>query len=166
MIITEEHRKKTSDTIKCKIQKGEWTPGMLGKKMPIESVLLRAKHLSETYHPSEEHKKILSEKLSGDGNGMYGKKPWNYGIPTSDEQRKKLVDNHKGMTGLKHSDDTKFKMSESNKTRKLNLNDVIYIRENYIKADKEFGALPLSEKFGVQPQTIRGIVNKRSWKHL
>lgn len=166
MIITDEHRKKTSETIKSKIDKGEWKPGMLGKKMPRESVLARAKQMSETYKPSEEHKKILSEKLKGEGNGMFGKKPWNYGIPTSEEQKQKLVDNHKGMTGLKHTTQTKSKQSESNKSRKLNAEDVIYIRENYKKGDEQFGAVPLSKKFGVQGQTIRGIAAGKSWKHL
>lgn len=40
-----------------------------------------------------------------------GKIPWNIGIPATLAQKEKMVKNHKGMTGLKHSEETKIKLS-------------------------------------------------------
>ena len=49
----------------------------------------------------------MSATRTGAGNPMFGKIPWNKGKRQSPEQNK----NHRGMTGRKHSADTKQKMS-------------------------------------------------------
>jgi len=167
MIISDEHRKKTSETIKNKIKNGEWITPMLGKKMPItEAVKARFKKMSETYSPSEEHRQILSEKLKGDGNGMWGKEPWNKGVELSDEHRQKLKDNHVGMSGKKHSLETRIKQSKSNSNKKLNYDDVIFIRNNHKRNDSNYGTKPLSLKFGVSESAIKNIVSRKSWKFI
>ncbi len=43
---------------------------------------------------------------------------------------------------------------------------VIWIRNNCIPNDKEFGARPLSRKFNVSRGCINGIIHNRRWKHL
>lgn len=117
---TEDTRNKISDTLKEKYQTGETKSFWKGKTQPKEMVEKRAKWLRDNYHPTEEHRKILSEKLTGSGNGMFGKDPWNKGIPHTEEQKKKLRENHKGMTGRKHSPETIERMRIAAQNRKNN----------------------------------------------
>ena len=47
---------------------------------------------------------------------------------------------------------------------KLTEDDVRYIKKNYRKGDKDFGASALSKKFGVARQTICAVVSGQNWK--
>jgi hypothetical protein len=44
--------------------------------------------------------------------------------------------------------------------------DVIWIRENYKKFHKKYGATAMSVKFRVSPATITNIFYRRFWKHI
>ena len=56
--------------------------------------------------------------LTDGGDGTIGRKPWNYGKKTPQEQIVKLKENHRGMRGRKHSEYTKSKIAEKAKGRK------------------------------------------------
>ena len=58
----------------------------------------------------------------------------------------------------------KPKVGTNNGRCKLTKNNVRYIKENYIKGDPEFGAMALSQKFGVAHQTICAIISGQNWK--
>lgn len=68
-------------------------------------------------HHTEETKKKQSEAHKGEKNPMYGKHPWNKGIPQSEEHRKKNSESHKGKPspnkGKHLSIETKNKISET-----------------------------------------------------
>lgn len=51
--------------------------------------------------------------LAKGGGGSGGLPAWNKGMSTPEETKKKLKENHKGMTGKKHSKLTKMKQSEA-----------------------------------------------------
>lgn len=53
---------------------------------------------------------------------------------------------------------------ENNHSAKLTWEDVRYIRDNYIKGSKEFGARPLARKFDVSHSVILNIVSNKKWK--
>ena len=53
---------------------------------------------------SEETKRKMSASLKG-------KPAWNKGIPHTKETLKKMKENHKGMLGMKHTEESKLKMS-------------------------------------------------------
>jgi hypothetical protein len=48
--------------------------------------------------------------MTDGGEGTCGMKPWNYGKQPSQEQVEKMIKNHKGMKGRKHSEETKLKI--------------------------------------------------------
>lgn len=63
---------------------------------------------------SQETKEYLSEIRKGSGNGMYGKQPWNKGIPVPDDVKKKISDKLKGkFTGIAKSDYVKQCVSKA-----------------------------------------------------
>lgn len=47
---------------------------------------------------------------------------------------------------------------------KLTESDVAYIKKNYIKGDKKYGAKILADRFGVAHQTICAVVSGQNWK--
>ena len=47
---------------------------------------------------------------------------------------------------------------------KLTDDQVDFIRENYIRGDKEYGARAMAAKFGVAHQTICAVVTGQNWK--
>lgn len=53
---------------------------------------------------------------------------------------------------------------ENNGRSKLSKSDVDYIRGVYRKRDKEYGARPLAEKYGVRRQHIYEIISNRAWR--
>ena len=73
----------------------------------------------------EETRNKISKKNSGSSNGMYGVIPWNKGATMPDDVRQKISAHRKGKTsgkshpmyGKKHSDESRRKMSESQKGR-------------------------------------------------
>ena len=55
---------------------------------------------------------------------------------------------------------------EDHHAHKLTEDDVRYIKTNYIKRDKEYGAVPLSEKFNVDRTTILDIMRGKTWRNI
>ena len=60
-----------------------------------------------------------------------------------------------GLRNAKRTNNPRCKLSEI---------DVAYIKKNYIKGDKQYGAFPLAKHFGVAPQTICAVVSGQNWK--
>lgn len=92
--------------------------------------------------------------------------------------RNNNVDNLKIMTRSEHfrlhglkrgiSDYARQKSRDANiglisPARKLNAEDVAYIREHYISRDKEFGARALSRRFDIDHTTILDIVVSKAY---
>jgi len=95
---------------------------------------------------SEEKKLKISKKNKGTKNGMYGKKPWNYGKPISDEQKQLLIDSRKGLKAW-------------NKGKKMNDEDKLKIS---ISTKKAMQRPEIKEKLH-KPKTI---INKNRWKKV
>ena len=89
---------------------------------------------------SEEHKKKISEKVSGEKNGMWGKQSPNRGkkglFHHSEEVKQKISEKAKGR---KCSEETKLKISETGKGRKRS-------EETKRKMSKSFKGRKLSEE--------------------
>lgn len=47
---------------------------------------------------------------------------------------------------------------------KLSIENVNFIRKNYIPFDKRFGAKALSKMFNVSPQTISAVISGQNWR--
>jgi len=121
---------------------------------------------------SEEHKKKISEKNSGNKNGMYGKKgilnPM-YGKKTSDETKKKISESRKGKVvgeknpmygchdlkprlGKKHTEEAKRKMSE--------------IKKGKICSEETKRKMSISKKGKkASKETIKNISNSKKGKN-
>ena len=108
-------------------------------------------------------------KLTGEGNGMFGKK---HSDETKEKIRKRAIGRTSSRKGAKLTDKTKQLLREKNlgkklsketkqKIQKLTDNDVLHIREVFIKGDKTFGAGALGKKFRVSSQTILNIINRK-----
>ena len=65
------------------------------------------------------------------------------------------------MENLEHK-----RCGEEHHAHKLTEKNAKYIRQVYIKRDKEFGAVALAKKFEVDRTTIRDIVSNKSWRNL
>lgn len=52
---------------------------------------------------------------------------------------------------------------EDNGRAKLSSDDVLLIKENYKKGDKDYGAKALAERFNVAHQTICAVVSGQNW---
>jgi len=59
--------------------------------------------------------------------------------------------------GLKNS------IGYKNGRSKLKMDDVAFIRKNYVPGDKEFGATALAKKYGVARQTISAVASGQNW---
>ncbi len=73
---------------------------------------------------------------------------------TNNENIKHATENGLMRKGIKHPSSI------------LTEQQVIWIRNNCIPNDKEFGVRPLSRKFNVSKGCIDGIIHNRRWKHL
>ena len=70
-----------------------------------------------------------------------------------------------GYGNINHGFDTGlFPLGEDKCNAKLTAEEVREIRKIYKKGSKEYGAKPLSRKYGVSSTTIRHIVNGRKWR--
>jgi hypothetical protein len=98
------------------------------------------------------HSKESKLKIS---NSEKGEKHYRYGTKVSNDIRNKISNSLIG----------KY-CGEKNPTSKLTDKDVIWIRQNYIKRDKEFGITPLSKKFNISNGNIDFILKGKTWKHL
>lgn len=80
------------------------------------------------------------------------------------------VDNLEWVTrreNMQHAYDHGLKIAVAgvkNGRTRLSMDDVEYIRNNYKPGDKEFGAIPLAQKFGVAHQTISAVAHRQTWK--
>ena len=52
---------------------------------------------------------------------------------------------------------------ENNHMSKLTTKDVEYIRRNYIKGSRQFGARPMARKFSVSHPTIMSVIKYKTW---
>jgi hypothetical protein len=57
-------------------------------------------------------------------------------------------------------------IGEKHGMSKLTEKDVLWIRENYIPRDKEFGGIPLGKKFNISSAVISDIISNKIWKHI
>jgi len=128
-IPSEKTRKKMSDSHKGK-GLGKDNP-MFGRKHTEEekkkmSERMKGKFVGKNHpmygrHHLPESRKRISEKMKGEKNPNFGKHPtpWNLGIPRTEEEKKKMSENRKGIEswfkGKHHSEETKRKLSESKK---------------------------------------------------
>lgn len=55
---------------------------------------------------------------------------------------------------------------EQHHAHKLTENTVKYIRQVYVKRDKEFGAVALAKKFNVDRTTIHDIIRRKTWREV
>jgi hypothetical protein len=67
---------------------------------------------------------------------------------------------HKYDNGLFDTDKIK---GENNGASKLTWDDVKYIRQNYIKGSRKFGAHAMAQKFSVSHPTILSIIKNATW---
>ena len=67
---------------------------------------------------------------------------------------------HKYDTGLFDMDKIK---GENNGASKLTWDDVKYIRQNYIKGSREFGAHAMAQRFSVSHPTILSVIKYETW---
>ena len=71
------------------------------------------------------------------------------------------------MYNLKHSYDNGLKrIGELHGCHKLTAKEVINIRKEYVKNDREHSLHALGEKYGVSWCTIQAIIKGRLWSHL
>ena len=74
--------------------------------------------------------------------------------------------------GKSISEEHKKKTSEANKgkinstIRKLTEDEVIFIRQNYIPGDREFGQRALARKFNINHMTIKSILEYETYKEI
>jgi len=119
---TEEEKKKMSERMKGKF---------VGKNHPFYG-----------RHHTEEAKRNQSEKMEGEKNPNFGKHPtpWNLGIPRTEEEKKKMSENRKGIEpwnlGIPHSEEEKKKMSERMKGRYQGKDNPMFGRKQTPEAKK------------------------------
>lgn len=67
---------------------------------------------------------------------------------------------------LRHAYINKLRTAKgvNNPRCKLTDDDVLYIKKNYIRGDKRYGAKALADKFGVAHQTICAVVSGQNWR--
>jgi hypothetical protein len=68
---------------------------------------------------------------------------------------------------IKHAYDTGLERrmcGERHHAHKLTSDDVRYIRKVYKKRDAQYGAVPLSNRFGVDRTTIHDIIRHKTWR--
>ena len=141
---------KTKKNLKLSIgNKGYYHFTMRNKK---EGLILRCsihKVMAETFIPNPNNYPIVNHK---DGN----KRNWS-------------LDNLEWCTysyNAKHAYENNLhekKYGENNRNHKLTQEQVDYIRNNYIKGNRQYGARALAKTFNVSKTTIIKIVNKLMW---
>ena len=147
--------------------------GIKGYKHTEETIEYLKNYMTENNpFKGKKHKKevikIMREKkvkkYIGDGNPFFGK--------THTDKSKNKISKRKKNTkmgkenhfyGKKHTNETIEKMSL------LTKEDVIYIRNNFIKGVNQHNRgnlLELAEMFGVSRSCIQGIISNKNWTHI
>lgn len=113
-------------------------------------------------------KSLSVEHRTKIGNANKGKNPnKNHSEEWIQEHSKKMKGENHPNFGKTIKQEILVKYSgENSLSSKLKNEDVLYIREVYIKYHPDFGSKPLSEKFGMSSRQIRAIVNRERWKHI
>lgn len=122
------------------------------------------KKISKTH----KDKPLSAEHRAKIGNGNKGKNPnKNHSKEWIEEHSKKMKGENHPNFGKKRNKEIVLKCSGENcVTSKLKNEDVLYIRNVYIKYHPEFGSKPLSIKFGIQQRQLTDIIRRKSWKHI
>lgn len=106
--------------------------------------------VAECYIPNPDNLPVVNHKDGNKTNNHYTNLEW-----VTDRQNK----DHAIENSL-------YALGERNHTNKLTTEQVIWIRNHYIKGDKDFGSRPLSRRFNVSKGCIDGIIHHRNWKHI
>jgi hypothetical protein len=104
--------------------------------------------VAEAFIPSEVGKDFVNHKDGNKQNNNVENLEW----CTRSENLK-----HAYKFGLKNSCGVK------NGRSKLTESDVIFIREHYIRGDKNFGTKALAKRFGVARQTVSAVISGQNW---
>jgi hypothetical protein len=115
--------------------------------------------------PKPETFKVKMYEIQKERGGFFG------GKKHTEETKKKMSENLKGdknpFFGKKHTNDTILSISGSNaKASKLTLEQVLWIRKNYIPKDSKFGINAISRTLKVSAQCICDVVNYKKWKYV
>jgi hypothetical protein len=106
--------------------------------------------VAECYIPNPDNKPIVNHIDSDKLNNHYSNLEW----VTDRENKDHAIEN-----GL-------YSKGEKNGRNILSEKQIIWIRQNYKKGDKELGSRPLSRRFNVSKGCIDGIIHYRTWKHI
>ena len=136
---------------KTRIKSGYFTVCVsLGNKKKKNIKIHRA--VAETFIPNPDNLPVINHK---DGNKLDN---W---VDNLEWCSRKYNVQHAYINGL-----AKAVCNERNGSAKLTKNDVLYIRNNYIPKDPEFGCRALARKFKVCHKTITQIFHKQTWRNI
>ena len=108
--------------------------------------------VAETFIPNPENKQQVNHKDGNKQNNTVLNLEW----ATPKENME-----HASKTGLLHP----LSGVDSN-SAKFTKEDILYIRENYIAYDNEYGTRALGKKFNVNHETIRNIIHYNTYTNI
>jgi len=180
-IPSEKTRKKMSDSHKGK-GLGKDNP-MFGRKHTEEekkkmSERMKGKFVGKNHpmygrHHLPESRKRISEKMKGEKNPNFGKHPtpWNLGIPRTEEEKKKMSENRKGIpswnkdkTGV-YSEESLRRMSEGRKGKTAGKDNPMFGKKQSLEARKIIREKRLHQVFPIKDSKIEKILQEQLKKH-
>ena len=150
---TEEEKKKMSKKMKGKF---------VGKNHPMYG-----------RHHLPESRKRISEEMKGEKNPNFGKHPtpWNLGIPRTEEEKKKMSENRKGIpswnkdkTGV-YSEESLRRMSEGRKGKTAGKDNPMFGKKQSLEARKIIREKRLHQVFPIKDSKIEKILQEQLKKH-